>query len=96
MKIKELREMTIEELGTKRRELKHEMLNLRIQHLRFRSNFDDVKWDRAAAEHTQMVAALEARDATGLASIMRHHLQQKGEAVLEAMRAHRPAGAVAR
>ena len=31
MKIKELREMTIEELGTKRRELKHEMLNLRIQ-----------------------------------------------------------------
>lgn len=31
MKIKELREMTIEELGTKSRELKHEMLNLRIQ-----------------------------------------------------------------
>ena len=31
MKIKELREMTIEELGTKRREMKHEMLNLRIQ-----------------------------------------------------------------
>ena len=31
MKIKELREMTTEELGTKRRELKHEMLNLRIQ-----------------------------------------------------------------
>ena len=31
MKIKELRELTIEELGTKRRELKHEMLNLRIQ-----------------------------------------------------------------
>ena len=31
MKIKELREMTVEELGTKRRELKHEMLNLRIQ-----------------------------------------------------------------
>ena len=31
MKIKELREMTIEELGTKRRELKPEMLNLRIQ-----------------------------------------------------------------
>lgn len=31
MKIKELREMTVEELTTKRRELKHEMLNLRLQ-----------------------------------------------------------------
>ncbi len=31
MKIKELREMTIEELATKRREAKHEMLNLRVQ-----------------------------------------------------------------
>jgi large subunit ribosomal protein L29 len=31
MKIKELREMTVEELGAKRRELKHEMLNLRMQ-----------------------------------------------------------------
>jgi large subunit ribosomal protein L29 len=31
MKIKELREMTVEELGAKRRELKHEMLNLRVQ-----------------------------------------------------------------
>lgn len=31
MKIKELREMTTEELGTKSRELKQEMFNLRIQ-----------------------------------------------------------------
>ena len=31
MKIKELREMTTEELGTKCRELKQEMFNLRIQ-----------------------------------------------------------------
>jgi len=31
MKIKELRELSIDELGAKRRELRHEMLNLRIQ-----------------------------------------------------------------
>jgi large subunit ribosomal protein L29 len=31
MKIKELRELSIDELGAKRRELMHEMLNLRIQ-----------------------------------------------------------------
>lgn len=61
--------------------------NLRIQNLRFRSNFDDEKWNRAAAEHARMVALLEARDAAGLADLMRRHLWQKGEAVLEALRA---------
>jgi DNA-binding GntR family transcriptional regulator len=61
-------------------------LNLRIQHLRFRSNYDDDKWSRAAREHAQMVDALEARDAAGMAALMRRHLQQKGEAVLEGMR----------
>ncbi len=31
MKIKQLREMTVEELGARRRELRQEMLNLRVQ-----------------------------------------------------------------
>ena len=31
MKIKELREMSVEELGARRRELRQEMLNLRVQ-----------------------------------------------------------------
>ena len=31
MKIKELREMTVEELGSRRSELRQEMLNLRVQ-----------------------------------------------------------------
>lgn len=61
--------------------------NRRIQNLRFRSNFDDEKWNRAAAEHAQMVALLEARDAAGLADLMRRHLWQKGEAVLDDLRA---------
>jgi DNA-binding GntR family transcriptional regulator len=61
-------------------------LNLRIQSLRFRSNFDDDKWKCAADEHARMVAALEARDAPGLAAIMRQHLQRKCEAVLESLR----------
>lgn len=64
--------------------------NLRIQNLRFRSNFDDDKWNRAAREHEQMVAALEARDALALAGILRDHLRRKGDAVLEAMRQARP------
>jgi DNA-binding GntR family transcriptional regulator len=61
-------------------------LNLRIQNLRFRSNFDREKWNAAAREHADMVEALEARDAARLASILRVHLTKKGEAVLAAMR----------
>lgn len=57
-------------------------LNLRIQNLRFRSNFDREKWNRAAGEHAQMVEALEARDGARLAAILRTHLYRKGEAVL--------------
>ena len=60
-------------------------LNLRIQNLRFRSNLDRDKWNRAAREHAQMVDALEARDGARLAAILRNHLQRKGEAVLDAM-----------
>ena len=67
-------------------------LNLRIQNLRFRSNFDDDKWSKAAREHEAMVAALEARDSERLSSILRNHLRQKGDAVLDTMRATRAHG----
>jgi DNA-binding GntR family transcriptional regulator len=60
-------------------------LNLRIQNLRFRSNFDRDKWDHAAHEHLEMVEALEARDGPRLAGILRGHLHRKGQAVLAAL-----------
>jgi DNA-binding GntR family transcriptional regulator len=60
-------------------------LNLRIQALRFRSNFERGKWNRAAREHLAMVEALEARDGAALAALLRSHLYQKGEAVLEGL-----------
>ena len=59
--------------------------NLRIQNLRFRSNFDRDKWDAAAHEHAEMVDALEARDGPRLAALLRDHLTRKGDAVLEAL-----------
>jgi DNA-binding GntR family transcriptional regulator len=64
-------------------------LNLRIQNLRFRSNFDQHKWDAAAREHAAMVDALEARDGTRLGAILREHLRAKGQAVLDTRRAER-------
>jgi DNA-binding GntR family transcriptional regulator len=60
-------------------------VNLRIQSLRFRSNFEREKWNRAAREHLAMVELLESRDGPGLATLLRTHLYQKGEAVLEAL-----------
>ena len=69
-------------------------LNLRIQNLRFRSNFDQLKWDTAAREHAAMVEALEARDGARLGSILCNHLREKGQAVLDGLRAERSAGAV--
>jgi DNA-binding GntR family transcriptional regulator len=66
-------------------------LNLRIQNLRFRSNFDQDKWDKAAREHAEMVEALAARDGARLAAILRAHLKQKGDTVLESMPSSNPA-----
>lgn len=65
----------------------YERLNRRIQNLRFRSNFDHDKWSRAAHDHSMMVEALEARDGARLGAILRAHLIQKGDTVLELVRA---------
>jgi DNA-binding GntR family transcriptional regulator len=64
-------------------------LNQRIENLRFRSNFDQQKWDKAAGEHADMVEALEARDGVRLGGILRNHLREKCEAVLDGRRAER-------
>ena len=59
--------------------------NLRLQSLRFRSNFDEDKWARAARQHEAMVEALERRDGEALARILREHLRAKCDAVLDSM-----------
>lgn len=60
-------------------------LNLRIQNLRFKTNQNQQKWDRAMQEHVDMVDALASRDGLRLAAIMRTHLRSKGQAALEAL-----------
>ncbi len=65
----------------------YQTLNIRMQHLRFRSNYDQQKWDRACRDHAGMVEALTARDEQRLVALLRVHLQYKCEAVIEALRA---------
>ncbi|UYO92551.1 GntR family transcriptional regulator [Pollutimonas sp. M17] len=61
-------------------------INLRLQNLRFRSNLNHDKWDKAMREHLDMVDALASRDGPRLAGIMRTHMRRKGEAVLETLK----------
>ncbi|MDS1142062.1 GntR family transcriptional regulator [Pusillimonas sp. SM2304] len=69
-------------------------INLRLQNLRFRSNLNHDKWDKAMREHLDMADALASRDGQRLAGIMRTHLLRKCEAVLENLKhaANPPAG----
>jgi DNA-binding GntR family transcriptional regulator len=62
-------------------------INARVQSLRFRTNQNGSKWQRAVHEHEQMLVALEARDPVALRAILIEHLLRKRDAILELMRA---------
>ena len=57
-------------------------LNRRVQALRFRSNHDPRKWERAMEDHREMIAALASRDGKRMADLLRSHLAEKKRAVL--------------
>lgn len=63
-------------------------INARVQSLRFRTNQDGAKWQRAVQEHERMVEALTARDASGLRQVLVEHLAHKRDTVLQLMREH--------
>lgn len=62
-------------------------INARIQSLRFRSNFNQEKWDIAVKEHSAMLAALEKRDGEALRAILEKHLHNKRDIVIAEVRA---------
>lgn len=62
-------------------------MNARIQNLRFRSNFNQDKWNAAMKEHSAMLDALERRDGQALHAILEHHLQTKRDTVVADLRA---------
>lgn len=66
--------------------------NRRLQALRFRSNLDPVKWDKAVQEHEEMIKALDARDGARLAAVLRQHLMEKRDAVLQLLAAEKVQG----
>ncbi|ALK97561.1 GntR family transcriptional regulator [Massilia sp. WF1] len=65
----------------------YQQINARIQSLRFRSNFNQDKWDAAVEEHGRMQEALERRDGNALRLILQQHLRNKRDAVIAVLRA---------
>lgn len=57
-------------------------LNRRIQALRYLSNQQVPKWERALHDHEEMIDALETRDGQRLNRILRHHLLEKRDAIM--------------
>ncbi|WP_254598083.1 GntR family transcriptional regulator [Polynucleobacter antarcticus] len=58
-------------------------VNARIEALRFRSNQDGVKWEKAVEEHQEMLDALKARDVARIRKVMMQHVMNKRNVVVQ-------------
>jgi DNA-binding GntR family transcriptional regulator len=58
-------------------------VNARIEALRFRSNKDGIKWEKAVQEHQEMIDALKARDSARMRKVMIAHVHNKRDVVMQ-------------
>ena len=65
-------------------------LSGRIRRARYIANMSEERWAQAVAEHEEIVAALEARDAKALGEILKRHLRNKLETVADWIRHQSP------
>jgi DNA-binding GntR family transcriptional regulator len=66
----------------------HQMLSARVRRARYLANMTRERWDKAVAEHEDILAALEARDGPRLGNILKKHLKNKLETVSEWLKAN--------
>ncbi len=66
----------------------HQMLSARVRRARYLANMTRERWDKAVAEHEDILAALEARDGPKLGKILEKHLKNKLETVSEWLKAN--------
>ena len=57
-------------------------LSVRLRRARFIASRPSARWDRAVAEHDDIIRALKSRDGTALATILRAHLADKHASVV--------------
>ena len=70
-------------------------VNARIEALRFRSNQDGVKWEKAVEEHQEMLEALKARDSKRMRKIMMQHVMNKRDVVVQLLKVEASSSEVA-
>ena len=61
-------------------------LTARIRMARYRANLSRQRWNRAMAEHEEILDALAGRDGARLAKVLRRHLENTCETVKEVIR----------
>ena len=54
--------------------------------MRFRSNQDGVKWEKAVEEHQEMLDALKARDSNRMRKVMITHVTNKRDVVVQLLK----------
>jgi DNA-binding GntR family transcriptional regulator len=59
-------------------------LDGRVRRGRYQANLSHARWNQAMAEHEEIAAALQARDAPRLAAVLRRHLENKLAALRDA------------
>ena len=65
-------------------------VNARIEALRFRSNQNGVKWEKAVQEHQEMIDALKARDSVRMRKVMIQHVVNKRDVVIALLKSEAP------
>lgn len=60
-------------------------LNARVRRARYFANVSQERWDKAVAEHQQILDALEQRDSERLRRLLEAHLRNKRDVVVAAM-----------
>jgi len=66
----------------------HRMLSARVRRARYLANMTRERWEKAVAEHEDILAALEKRDGPALGKILKRHLKNKLETVSEWLKAN--------
>jgi DNA-binding GntR family transcriptional regulator len=61
-------------------------VNARIEALRFRSNQNGVKWEKAVEEHQEMIDALKTHDSERMRKVMIQHVMNKRDVVIELLK----------
>jgi len=81
----QIHERIMEAAGNATLSKMYRSLSGRIRRARYVANMSQARWDRAVAEHEEILKALVAREGRRLGELLKSHLQNKCETVKESL-----------